>query len=525
MFKLALRNLSRNLRRLRPMILVLGFSFFVLFVANSILSFIEGSFSGSYVNNLTGQASVSAQADENFTLFGADTLLVGEYLVPPVIDEYGMVSDLISDAGHISDSTSLVISAAQMTVAENTSGRMLFGVDFDDYREFFPGLELIAGGFPSAGQPGIVIQKQLYDELVRSGMLPDDLLGSPALLTTAYESTFTIREVPVSGVFRYPLTDELLSRVVLVDADTARALNGFVYGAAGSADLGEDEQGLLDASLDDLFGLGDAAAIGEEPAGNALDSTGDEGDLFGDLFAIADSMDAAETDGSENEENPIGLLDSIDSLFSADGSEVEATAEQARATVSNAWNFILLRFDDNLSLASGISVTEGFLDDDERYLVRDWRRTIGGTVLLVWFIRIVINAGIIFVIVGASAVTINAIVLSVLERAKEIGTMRSIGATRMMVSVLFAFEIIILILSAALVGIAMGIIAIAVLNSADIVVSNQYLNLLFGGQPLTGLVTAPLVLFHVGSAALLALLALMYPLKKILGLTPLKAMQ
>jgi putative ABC transport system permease protein len=490
--KLAFRNLIRNLRRLRPMIIVLGLSFFLLFTANAILEFIDGTFSGTYVDNLTGHLSVSANSEESFTLFGAESLLVGEYLVPPVIDEYENLTAALDGSADVADYTSLVTSAARLEIGGRRANQILFGVDFDDYRAFFPELELTAGRFPATGEAGILIQDSLYRSLLAGS--DGQVIGEPVLLTTAYETSFTIREVVIAGAYRYPVEDDLLSRIALVDADTARSLNGFVYGAADQADLGEAEQGLLDTSLDDLFA---------------------------DPFSDAEEAPAAGDPGAEGAAATGSLFDSIDSLF-AEPAEDDAPA--GAAPLSNAWNFLLIRTPEGTSLSAGAAVVRTAIADNPAYLVRDWRRTIGGTVLLVWFIRIVLNIGIAFVIFGASAVTLNAIVLSVLERAKEIGTMRAVGATKGKVALLFSLEIMMIISGTALLGILGGIGAAALINSSQLVIDNQYIYLLFGGNPIRASVSSTLVTAHVLAAFALAALALIYPMRKVLNMSPVRAM-
>lgn len=482
------------MKRMRPMIIIMGLSFFLLFGVNSILAFIDASFSSAYVDNVSGQASISPESENSFTLFGSEALLVGEYLIPPVFDDYERLNDALNETTGeeelLSSTLPVVSSAAQLKTAGQSSARSLFGVDFDSYASFFPHVQLVHGSYPHPGTSGILIQKNLYDQFVeRSGK--DSLIGEPVTLTVAYESSFTIREVPLAGVYEYPVDDDLLNRVALVDADTARGLNGYVYGASETSVLEDSQQGLIDSSVDDLF--------------------------------ASPQPDSAVTDETGSTASADGILSEIDSLFSNN----ESIAESARP-VSNAWNFVLLRFAGRVSETRGVQRIDSLLAQkmpEIEHDVRDWRRSIGGNVLIVWFLRILINIGIIFVIVGASSVSMNAIVLSVLERKNEIGTMRAMGAPKSKVATLISYEVGIVILGSALLGIVLSVAGVGIVNSLQPRPDNYYLQLLFGGSSIRGQITSELLVFHIGAALLVSVISLIYPLKKILGLSPVRAMQ
>jgi len=466
------------------MILIMLFSFALLFFVNSILLYIDSSFSLSYIDNISGQASLSPSSENSFTLFGSDTLLVGEYLVQPVFDNFEVVEEVVNESEIVKDSLPLISSAAQMDILGHKQKKALFGVNYSEYRSFFPGIELIYGHFPQPGEKGIIMQEEDYLK-IQQDLGRENILGELALLTVAYENSFVIREVPVIGVIRYPIQDNLISRIALVDADTARSLNGYVYGAVGDDEISEDAKGLIDSSLDDLFG--------------------DTEVIFKD------------------EISEIDLFSELDNLFSS-SDEIES----AVTLVENTWNFILLRFQEGKNANSALRILGKELEikgSDKKVLIRNWRQTVGGSVLIVWFVRIILNIGIIFVIFGAVSVTINAITLSVLERKKEIGTMRSIGASKEKVSLLIGYEVFLVLFGSALIGIIVGWLCILFLNKSGYELSNLYLQLLFGGGAIQGDVSILLFVAHIGGAVAIFIIALVYPLKKVLTLTPVKAMQ
>ncbi|MFW5696121.1 MAG: hypothetical protein ACOCYB_13195, partial [Alkalispirochaeta sp.] len=220
---LVLRNILRNLRRLLPMIAIIVVVFAAMVVGNAILAASGSSFYRTYARQVSGDLSIAAASETNFTIFGSDQLLIGEYLLANTIPDYAEVVDDVRGLPEVRAAAGLVSVSAAVDMEGRRAGRTLFGIDGEDYGELFPDLELLAGGLPRRGEPGIVVQDD--------GTPPEDRIGVPAVITTRTGRSFTIREVPVTGVFVYPVDDALLDTVALVDVETARALAGYTYGA------------------------------------------------------------------------------------------------------------------------------------------------------------------------------------------------------------------------------------------------------------------------------------------------------
>ena len=486
-FSLVLRNVARNLLRLLPMVMVLILSFSALIAGNAVLGSSDDALYRTYAAHVAGDFSVAARGDGTFTIFGSDALLVGEYLVPPTIAEFDRVREVVEQRREVRTTAAIVSAVARIEAQGRREDNVLFGVDFRRYGELFPALELVAGRWPAAGERGLVVQEGW------GGHAAEALPGQRALLAVAHDVTFTLREVPIAGVFRYPIEDEMLRRVALVDPDTARALNGYIYGAGGVVEVQEDQRDLLESDLDDLFG----SAAGDFEGGDGADV------------------------GSDAEDDDI--LASLQSFFA----ETRQETESARATVDGAWNFLLVSlYDRDTAGAVTAALARGGwgASGGEGVLIRDWRGTVGGTAQIVWYLQLMFNAGLLFVAFGAAVITTNALVLSVLERTAEIGTMRALGATRARVAAMIAAETLVVVAGSALVGILLGTLATGALDRAAIVPENPYLAILFGGGAIGGVVTGGIVLTHLGAALALTVLAVLYPLKRALGIAPVQAM-
>jgi ABC-type antimicrobial peptide transport system permease subunit len=144
--------------------------------------------------------------------------------------------------------------------------------------------------------------------------------------------------------------------------------------------------------------------------------------------------------------------------------------------------------------------------------------------MLIWIVQILLNAGLVFIAAGSSIVAVNALALSVLERTREIGTMRAIGASRRRVGFMISAETLVLVAGAGILGIAAGIILVALLNLLRIHLANPVLQALFGGVRLAGRLSGSLIGNHFLLSLALGLLAVAYPLRKCLKIIPVKAM-
>jgi len=485
LFSLAFRNVIRNIRRLGPMIFSLVLIFSLLVIGNAVLNTTVDSLYRVYARNITGDFTVGPVAEDNFTVFGSDQLLVGQYLIPPTLIDFHEMQDLVASWPEVRATAGLITSGARIQFDGSSQDSTVFGVDFTDYPELVPGLRLEEGSFPEAGKPGIVLQKQSsLGEM-------EEIVGKSVLLASGLGKSFTLREVPVTGLMSYPVRDSMLDSVVLVDSNTARALNGYLYSSVDTEKFTEEDQSALDSDLDSLFGGGgDEAFFGEDS--DAIDPA---------ALLAGDAAEQAETSAA---------------VEIPDLSEVKD---------DGAWNFLLVSLHnpgDAKAIMSRLN-TEGY-NQDRGYLVRDWSKSVGGTALLAQFLQLMLNIGLMFVSLGAVIITTNALLLSVLERTGEIGTLRAMGASRPRISVMIFIETLLVVFGSALVGIALGRTAVELMNALGIVVDNPYIRILFGGDPVRGKVTPGLVGGHLFVALVLTLLSMIYPLKRALGIDPVEAM-
>jgi len=456
-----------------PMITIVVLVFAALIVGNGVLNATTETLRAGYVDSLSGDLSVGPiSAGSNFTLFGSDQLLVGDYIVPPTIPKFQELRNTVVELPSVQSTAGLVTATAQLEIGEGSSIRTVLGVDFDDYLLLFPNANLDIDEPPPQGTPWV---------LLRPG---DASKGRTGLLSSQTAVSFTIREVPIIGTVDFPIGDEAVDRIILTDVDTARALNGYRHGANAETELTRTQAESTTKNLDDLFGSADGAETNSESL---------------DLDRIFES--------DYNERNDM---------------ESDRAASQ---TMSGAWNFLLIRLEDDSDAGSVIDAIESAgYTPSAGYRLRRWYETVGGNAILMHFLQVFFNIGLVFVAIGAAIIATNALVLAVLERRKEIGTMRALGASKIRVSILILGETFCYVMGAAIIGIIGGLLFTTQLNNAEFVIANRYISMLFGGQPIRGELNTALIALHLLGALALSIMSSIYPLKQGLGVVPQEAM-
>jgi hypothetical protein len=375
---LVLRNVIRNLPRLAPMVVIIVAVFATMVVGNAVLAASGASLYDTYARLVSGDLSVSPAAETNFTIFGSDQLLVGEYLIQPTLADFAGLQQRVESIPEVRVTAGLVSAAANVSVAGRRVNKTVFGVEPESYTAIFPDLEMTAGAFPRPGEPGVVLQiDQVPGAAEADGpaaleAAASSILGTPALLAGGYGGSFTLREVPVTGVFRYPVDDALLNGVVLTDVDTARALSGYLYGALETVEISAEEEELFSADVDDLFGGDDGewdALFRDEGAGGdgGTSDTGGTGVIGGDPTGN-EAADAGGIDIDALLGGNLSATEPSDGSFdpAADAEVIdppEGEADRARQTIAGSWNFLLVALHDPADRSAVIRRLESELSD------------------------------------------------------------------------------------------------------------------------------------------------------------------
>jgi putative ABC transport system permease protein len=471
LFALALRNVSKTWSKRLTFGVFFAATMALLFLGNTVFENSDRGLASTYVSSFTGQASLSAASAESFTIFGSDLPLIGQYLVIPVIKDADSLRQKVSQLLPKAKVVSQVTAAAKLEIGDYSEGVPVFGVDFPRYFEAFPALKILKGSLPDPTKPSILLTQKQADRIAEKLRRPLEL-GETIALSFAINTSFVTRQVAVAGIYEYPASDELLERIVLTDPDTARALDGYLYGQA-EVNLDDKSKSLLSSGLDDLF--------------SGTDSSAEQGK--GGL-------------------SPEELLKQVGNK----------PAAPVKGSIEGAWNFLVIQSGPGNTIETLKNAFAG-----QPVQVRDWRETAGGNAQIAWFLRVIFNLGLLFIAVVSCLILVNSLSLSILERTKEIGTMRALGAERSFVGGLIAWETVLVVVGMGAVGIFAGALAVVGISAAHFKLTNVYFASLFGSGRLHLSLSWHAVAEHLALTLGLGLVSVIVPVRRAVSIQPVKA--
>ena len=476
---LAFRNLLRRTRRtiLLGGLICIGIG--GLFFANAVFESTNQGLRTSFVRSLTGDLVLAAPSQTQYSLFGSEVPIISEFETIPAISGYPEVEDHLATISDIVAWSPIVAASAVLQIDSLREPVPLFGIQPDTYFEVNPDIEIVSGDPAALTDGGVLLNATLALSL--ENRLGRRLrMGEPIVFTTFTNEGFRSRRGTFAGVHRYVSTMETLDRVVLADPTTVR--------------------GLIDYTLG--FGPADAAPPTTEP---------DDFDLF-DLFDDAEDIEAAEVD-------PDSALDAVEALFAE-----AAGRDTLVVTDSGAWTFVLIRTQPGRERAVRRELERFAQQEEIEVRAMTWRAAAGLAAQAVFGLQVAFYTGLVFIALAAVLVIMNALVISVLERTSEIGTMRGIGAGTEFIRSLFIAESLLLTMISAALGVVLGFLAAVVVARTGITLDNPLLINLFGGSVIRPLVSIQSVLFHLAIAAGIGALAWIYPVSVATRIQPAGAM-
>lgn len=487
LIKLALRNIFRRFKKSLLMIILIASGMMTLFVVNSIFESTNSGLRASFVQSLTGDLALCPITEEAISIFGNETPIVSEYVsVPPIIN-WRDINNRLNEESSIESHTSIV-SGNSLIQTNGYSGNVAyFGIDPKTYFSVCDGIVIQAGSLPEDGKPGILINSVRALEIEKAIGRPLNKEDS-FTLSMMLNGSFVIRKLPFSGVYKYTSPSEALNRVVLIDLQSARSLSGYLAGYVQKKKTVEVEE------------------VNIEPVVSV------EASSINDDFESAEDVTVSNTNGVS--------LKKIDEMLAT----VESESDMVQVD-SGAYNFVLIKTKNSsqnpLVLAN---LKSTLLKEGYQIKLMNWRDTAGNAALILFAIQMIFYIGILFIAIGAMFIITNGLVISVLERTAEIGTMRALGANKVFISKLFIIETMILTLVSSIIGIFFGAVIASMLSKSGIALDNSLLISLFGGAQIKPVITIQAVFFHLAIALVIGSLSWLYPVKLALAVEPVSAM-
>lgn len=493
--KVAWRNILRHKTKTVIVGTLVAVGMMVLIVGNSLLETAERGIAQTYVQSYTGHLVITARHSGKITLMGVEGVDAADTAIPAIPD-FDTVLAYVSSHPAVAAVNPQAVATALVDYDGRRSLTQVFGIDPRYYEGMFPdNIEIVQGRMLAPDEDGIVLNERVKLHLERNGDVVVEPGGSLVLTGMSEIGGVRVRSVPIRGIFRFRHGNPALDLVSLMDITNVRALAGLNVAAVSEAELTELEAALLGARDENaLFG-------------------GDLDSLFGGLLVEI----GEDTLGGE-------WIFSEDELFAGSAAGQEEAAWSADA--SSAWHFLLVRLKPGAAPSAVAAELQGFFDQEGIDAhVSDWLSGAGAVALLATGTKLVFNVVVLVIAVVAVIIIMNTLVISVTERTTEIGTMRALGAQKSLVRRMIVWETLFTSGMFGLVGIALGLLVLTVLNWTGIEAPNVFFEILFGGKVLHPAPSWSAIVASLALVLVIGVAASIYPVSVALRAEPAKAMQ
>lgn len=485
LFKIAWRNIRQHKTKTIIIGLIMAIGIMVLVVGNSLMDSASKGIEKQFIKNFTGHFMVTGSHEGSLTIFGFEDT---EDVVPR-IPEYEEIVEFARSHPYVESYNPQVSGVTLLSKDDEQIGVSLFmGIVPEQYLGMFPdNIEMHSGDFWSTDRGGVLLNKFIVDQIEEH---LDKVIetGDRIILTSISPiGGMKIREVEVAGIFSFKQSNLQLNMASLLDISNARALGGMVLGDVKPAELSSEEQEFLgELDFDSLF-------------------TTDTDALFSDLLMEDFGVDE-------------GYWDSIlGETESRDLANLEDTG---------AWQYLLIRLTDERYLVqTQEDFNRFFAENDIAAETRGWLQSAGVLAQFSQAIKQIFNIIVLIIAVVAIIIIMNTLVIAIIERMGEIGTMRAIGAQKKFVRRMVYLETLILAGISGISGIIGGAIVLGVLRMIGLEASNVFFELIYGGKVLQPELSISSVILSIVVILVVGVVSSTYPTSIVMKTSPLKAME
>ena len=493
-FRFALRNVTSR-RSSLIIILFIALSIGLLLLSNAIFDGTDHGIDTTFVNSFTGDIVIRPKASFPLSLFGDETPVTGELSEIPHLIPYPQIEEAVREKAGIKSTVSQITGMAALNCNGDYIPSAIFGVPAEEYLKTMSAITLVEGRPFTDEENGAMISKNRI-RLIQETTGIELHVGDTLQLITAGSLMFSIRAVTITGIYDYAVQNSVLDQILLTSASTVRSLMDIVDSSTDESTIAEDTKHLLgnDLDLEDLFDSCEDFEVEEdsEEAG---------------MLPASEAQDL-----SESEESP--------------ASEAAVTEQAAAPKDSAVWSFIICKAEEGAKKQQIIrDLNRLFRKNGWDIQAVDWRTAAGGTVHLIFYMRLIFNIGIILILLTGFIVVCNTLTISALDRVQETGTIRSLGADRFFIRQQFFFETLILTLSAGILGCLLGTAVNAFITHHGIHLANTFLIQLFGGSTIQTIITVANVARCMLLSVILAFVGAVYPMHIALKCNPVTAMR
>jgi len=481
LIRIAFRNLLEHRSKTLIIGTLLALGVVILIVGNAFMDTAERGVKEGFTANFTGDVFISGKATNGtVSLFGVQA--AGGQETTPTLPYYDRIVEKLSSMPQVEDKASQITGFGMATIAnsDDQTFALLFGIEPGEYRRIFDQAKIVDGHFLEPGEEGIVITKGAL-ERVNKQLKQELKVGDRIMLTGMGSMGFKIRSVPIVGLVEYKNGSEASDFITYVDVNTARILQGLTLGNDADTPVSESQKALLaQSSEDEMFGGGE----------------------------VVETSSTAPSRPAE----PVAAAPA-------------APVAQSVAD-TGAWQFILVKLKHPSQAPRVVAeLNQWFATEGIDAQAGGWKMAAGPFSQSIDVVRIIFNIAIIIVSIVAIIIMTNTLVISVIERTGEIGTMRALGAQRGFVRKMFLVETLTIAVVFGAIGTVLGVGIIGILNLAHIEAGNAFLQILFAGKILHASASIGSIISSLVLVIVVAILAHIYPVSLALKIEPVRAMQ
>lgn len=485
--KIAFRNLKEHKAKSLIVGILIATGVMVMVLSNSILDSAEKGSEKVFIDNYTAHLLVSKKIEKGaMTAFGVEGngfQLQGPS-VSPIIPEYSKVFEYLNtlpEAVAVNSQTAGMSAFIKFGEGmEEGAFTMHWGIDPDTYLNMFPdNIEIIDGEFLESNKQGVMLNEKVINDIKEK--LDRDVKVGDIITFQSFYNGLKIHEVPLKGIFKYKRGNAAVIQMNLIDIESYRILAKMTVGTTDSIDLEDSDMEFLDSEFD-----------------------------FDSMFS--DDIEETVADESVDYDSVLGDL---------------SVREVLTKPSSGTWNFSLVKL-KSLSQVDKVKkdIDDWALENNIPLEVTTWEDSAGSTGETVSYLRTVFNIFIIIVAVVTIIIIMNTLVVSIMERTSEIGTMRAVGANKSFVRKLFVAETLTISMVFGCIGIIVALIIILILNRVGLSFNgNLFLEAVFAGESLRPITSFMSIFKGLIISFGIGLFSSFYPVSVALKIDPIKAIQ
>jgi ABC-type lipoprotein release transport system permease subunit len=248
-----------------------------------------------------------------------------------------------------------------------------------------------------------------------------------------------------------------------------------------------------------------------------VDRASAEDELFGGDAELVEEVDGGGFDEFADIDMAVGGMRYTDELMD----HVYSQDDLWSGVTTNA----AVRLKEGVDVADAKERVQAALDAGEHNItVVDWRAASGLVGQFVGVVWIVLVTAIFIIFLVALVIINNSMVMATLDRTREIGTMRAIGAQRKYILKMFLIESSVLAVGFGLFGTALGAGIVMTLNHFGIPAVSDELYFIFAGPKLHPMLTTGHIAAAFAANFLTAVASTVYPAMLATRIEPVKAM-